>query len=117
MTELTFSAVHGLTSGTLVYLSDFFQLPYLCDIVATITVTSTTAFTVPLYSLDMSNYTLGTAKVTPVARLETILAARTFTYTDAMQTADFGAVQNPVNVKVFQVSSTVGRGYSIGATL
>jgi hypothetical protein len=39
------------------------------------------------------------------------------TYTAAQQTADFGAPQPSVSVKVYQLSATVGRGRPAAATL
>lgn len=48
------------------------------------------------------------------------LASASATYTSAQQSADFGAVQKFLYVKVYQVSSTMGRGYpaasSVGPT-
>jgi hypothetical protein len=38
-------------------------------------------------------------------------------YTAAAQTADFGAPQPSVSVKVYQLSATVGRGWPAAATL
>ena len=37
--------------------------------------------------------------------------SQTVTYTSAMQTADFGAVQATITVNIFQLSGVVGRGY------
>ncbi|RMF07563.1 MAG: hypothetical protein D6763_12090 [Alphaproteobacteria bacterium] len=41
----------------------------------------------------------------------------TVTYTAAQQTADFGAIQSSVDVAVYQLSATVGRGTPASATL
>jgi hypothetical protein len=38
-------------------------------------------------------------------------------YTSAMQVTDFGSVQSSVTVKIYQMSSVVGRGYPLEATL
>jgi hypothetical protein len=38
-------------------------------------------------------------------------------YTSAMQVTDFGSNQSSVAVNIYQLSSVVGRGYSLGATL
>jgi hypothetical protein len=38
-------------------------------------------------------------------------------YTSAMQVTDFGSVQPSVTVKIYQLSSVVGRGYPLEATL
>jgi hypothetical protein len=38
-------------------------------------------------------------------------------YTSAMQVADFGSNQSSVAVNIYQLSSVVGRGYPLGATL
>lgn len=45
------------------------------------------------------------------------LTAPQATYTAAQQTADFGAPQPSITVRVFQISATVGRGYPADATL
>lgn len=36
---------------------------------------------------------------------------QTVTYTSAQQTTDFGGVQNAINVNIYMISATVGRGY------
>ena len=38
-------------------------------------------------------------------------------YTSAMQVTDFGSNQSSVTVNIYQLSSVVGRGYPLGATL
>lgn len=38
-------------------------------------------------------------------------------YTEAMMTEDFGSVQTTINIIVYQISATVGRGYPRAATL
>jgi hypothetical protein len=43
--------------------------------------------------------------------------AATLTYSSADQTADFGAPQSSLTVRVYQISATVGRGYPAEATL
>lgn len=45
------------------------------------------------------------------------LTSATATYTSAQQTADFGEVQKFIYVKVYQVSSTMGRGYPVSAII
>ncbi len=40
-----------------------------------------------------------------------------FPYSEAQQIADFGSVQNPLSVKVYQISATVGRGYAGAFTI
>jgi len=42
---------------------------------------------------------------------------QTVTYTAAMQTTDFGAVQNTLSVRVYQLGGTTGRGYVASATI
>jgi hypothetical protein len=39
------------------------------------------------------------------------------TYTAAQQTEDFGSTQNPVSVRIYQMSAKVGRGVALEATL
>lgn len=41
----------------------------------------------------------------------------TIVYTSAQQVADFGSNQSSVTVNIYQISSVVGRGYPLGATL
>ncbi len=38
-------------------------------------------------------------------------AAQTVTYTIGDQTTDFGGARDPVDIEIFQISSTVGRGF------
>ena len=42
---------------------------------------------------------------------------QTVTYTAAQQTTDFGSPQSSINVKVYQISSTVGRGFPVSGAL
>ena len=44
-------------------------------------------------------------------------ATPTVSYSAANQTTDFGSVQSSVNVKIYQLSSYVGRGYGATATI
>jgi hypothetical protein len=39
-----------------------------------------------------------------------------WTYTAAMQTADFGSTQSTINFVIYQISTVVGRGFAIGVT-
>jgi hypothetical protein len=48
-------------------------------------------------------------------RTLTGLTSSSAIYTAAQQTADFGSLQARVRVRVFQLSSTVGRGYPLQA--
>jgi outer membrane lipoprotein SlyB len=41
----------------------------------------------------------------------------TVSYSAANQTIDFGSIQSSVNVKIYQLSSYVGRGYAATATI
>jgi hypothetical protein len=43
--------------------------------------------------------------------------SETYTYTAAQQTADFGSGRDPVDITVYQISATVGRGYGRQATI
>jgi len=45
------------------------------------------------------------------------VTAPSASYTAAQQTADFGALQSAIAVKVYQLSDTVGRGRAASATL
>lgn len=50
-------------------------------------------------------------------RTITGLTSPTCTYTSAQQTADFGAVQTQLYVKIYQISSVVGRGAPLAAPI
>ena len=52
-----------------------------------------------------------------VVRTLTGLATATASYTAAQQTTDFGATQPSVSIKVYQLSSVVGRGFAGVATV
>ncbi len=54
---------------------------------------------------------------TTLKRTITGITSPTTTYSAANQTTDFGSVQNPVYLKVFQLSSVVGRGYELRGTV
>jgi hypothetical protein len=52
------------------------------------------------------------------ATLRTLTSAtQTVTYTAAQQTTDFGAPQSSINVRVYQMSSTVGRGFPVSGAI
>jgi hypothetical protein len=70
---------------------------------------------VPL-SEDVESYEVDVLDGTTVRRT---LAAATasITYTSAQQTADFGAPQAPLDVRVYQLSATYGRGTPRAATV
>jgi hypothetical protein len=52
------------------------------------------------------------------ATLRTLTSsAQTVTYTAAQQTTDFGAPQSSINVRVYQMSATVGRGFAASGAL
>lgn len=40
----------------------------------------------------------------------------TWTYTAAQQTTDFGSVQDPINIVIYQISQVIGRGFPLGIT-
>jgi hypothetical protein len=52
-----------------------------------------------------------------VKRIISGLTSATATYTSAQQIADFGSNQASVSVKIYQLSSVVGRGYAAIATI
>lgn len=52
-----------------------------------------------------------------VVRTFSALSSPSVTYTSAQQIADFGALQSSVNVRVYQLSSVVGRGRPGAATV
>ena len=54
---------------------------------------------------------------TTLKRTITGLTTASATYTAVQQTADFGSVQSSVNVRVYQISATVGRGYALQGTI
>lgn len=55
----------------------------------------------------------GTAAVVRTLKVD----APTVDYAAVLQVADFGAVQESVSVRVFQMSATVGRGFAAGVTV
>lgn len=57
------------------------------------------------------------AGFTSVLRTVTGLSSPSYTYTAALQVTDFGSAQASINMKIYQVSGTVGRGYEGSATL
>lgn len=63
------------------------------------------------YSIDIYN-ALGTVVLRTLSS-----SAETVTYTAAQQTTDFGSPQSSINVKIYQVSASVGRGTARSATL
>ena len=52
-----------------------------------------------------------------VVRTITGLSSQSTTYSAADQTTDFGSPQSAVDVKVYQISATIGRGYAGEATV
>lgn len=65
---------------------------------------------VELYALE-----IWSAGYVSLLRTLTGLTSSSAIYTAAQQTADFGSLQASVRVRVFQLSSTVGRGYTLQA--
>jgi hypothetical protein len=51
-----------------------------------------------------------------VVRSFLALSTPTFTYNTAQQIADFGSIQTSVSVRVYQLSTIIGRGYG-GVTI
>ena len=47
-----------------------------------------------------------------VLRTETGIAAASFVYNAAMQSADFGGAQTELTFRVYQISAQVGRGFA-----
>jgi len=62
------------------------------------------------YELEIWDEGLGELKRTVAG-----LTAPAYVYTSAMQTSDFGAGVDAIGVKVFQISSRVGRGFAAAA--
>jgi hypothetical protein len=52
-----------------------------------------------------------------VLRTETGITTTSFTYTSALQSADFGGAQTELTFRVYQISAQVGRGFASEATL
>jgi hypothetical protein len=52
-----------------------------------------------------------------VLRTETGLSDPEFTYTTAMQSADFGMAQTDLTFRVYQISAQVGRGFPCERTV
>ena len=60
---------------------------------------------------ETESYELEIMDGSTVVREVTDLASPAYTYTEAMQIADFGAVQtDQIKIRVYQMSATVGRG-------
>ena len=68
--------------------------------------------TAEAYELEIWDASFVTLKRTVVG-----VASPTYAYTAANQTADFGSPQSSVGVRVFQISSIVGRGFPARAAL
>jgi hypothetical protein len=64
------------------------------------------------YEVDVRN-----ASDTATLRTITGLSSPSASYTAAQQTTDFGATQASVNLRIFQISATVGRGIAGRATV
>ncbi len=64
------------------------------------------------YEIDIYNGGLSV-----VLRTITITNQQSVVYTAAQQVADFGSTQSSINMMIYQISATVGRGFSRSATL
>lgn len=69
---------------------------------------TTLAFDVEIYS---------NVSFTSIKRTLSNLTTNAFTYTNAQQVTDFGAVQTTLHIKVYQLSSIVGRGYPLTTSI
>lgn len=67
------------------------------------------------YSFEVEIYSSNTYAT--LKRTITGLATETATYTSAQQVADFGSNQSTLYVKVYQLSTLVGRGYPLTASI
>ena len=74
------------------------------------------AVDVPL-SEESERYEVDITSGVTVMRTLINLTSPTALYTAAQQIVDFGAVQSSISVKVFQLSTAVGRGYPSAAIL
>jgi hypothetical protein len=45
------------------------------------------------------------------------ITSPTASYSAADQTTDFGSAQSSIDVKIYQISAVVGRGYAVEATV
>jgi hypothetical protein len=54
---------------------------------------------------------------TSLLRTFTGIASTNVVYSAAQQVADFGSVQIPIAISIFQLSSVIGRGYESRATV
>lgn len=66
---------------------------------------------------ESESYDLEIVNGAAVVRAVSALSAPGFSYTAAMQTADFGAVQSSLTIRVYQNSAQIGRGQVATATV
>jgi hypothetical protein len=66
---------------------------------------------------EFERYEVEIMQSTTVKRVISGLTSAIATYTSAQQIADFGSNQASVSVKIYQLSSVVGRGYAAIATI
>ena len=67
---------------------------------------------------EVEEYELEILNGSTVVREVTGLTSPAYTYTDAMQVADFGSAQTTsIKIRVYQMSSAVGRGHPAEETL
>lgn len=110
---ITTSGAHGLVTANSFHFYGVSGVWELDDTILTVATTpASNSITVVCDSSSFEPYNFG-GRIRKVLRAESINGAiNNFTYTAAMQTTDFGGVQNSIVVHVAQMSSVVGRGKS-----
>ncbi len=66
---------------------------------------------------DSESYEVDIMNGSTAVRTISSLSSETASYTAAQQTTDFGSTQSSVEVNIYQLSATVGRGYAGNATI
>lgn len=120
-TTITTADAHGFTTGWVVHIYGVVGPERLNEQFLSVTVLNTTSFTVPFDTTLMDGYLSG-GVVAAYAR-STIVAGPaegvtpSWTYTQATQVTDWGSERTSLNLRIFQISSTVGRGVSLRGSL
>lgn len=68
-------------------------------------------------SESIEKYEIDIYNVNTVVRTITVISAKTTVYTSAQQVTDFGSAQSAIKMRLYQISSVVGRGSYIEVTL
>jgi hypothetical protein len=71
----------------------------------------------PICSESSEQYSVDILDGASVVRTLTTVTSPSAVYTSAQQTTDFGSPQSSISVMVYQLSSQVGRGFAVEATI